>query len=73
MRFDAILHGAKFKTDKQLFTDPQSGAKVKPSIFEFGDPKEYEKMSPDEKEKLTRKMMGVHKRWAGQKKIPLGD
>jgi len=32
----------------------------------FGDPKEYEHMSPEEREELTQKMLGKHKIWAKQ-------
>jgi len=31
----------------------------------FRDPAEYEKMSEEERKKLTDKMMGQHQRWAG--------
>jgi hypothetical protein len=71
LRFHAILHGAKFDDDKQPFKEPPTeGA---PKGFMFGDPKEYNKMNPEEREELTQKMMGMHKRWAGRKTVPLGD
>jgi len=30
----------------------------------FGDPEEYEKISPEEREKLTQQMLNKHKTWA---------
>ena len=32
--------------------------------FVFGDPDSYKKMSQEEKEELTQKMMGNHKQWS---------
>jgi hypothetical protein len=37
------------------------------NIFEFKDPAEYKNMTQEEKEELTKKMMGKHKAWAGDK------
>lgn len=72
MRFDAKLHGAKFEDEKvSTFIDPQSGEKVVVDGVLFKDPKEYENMSNEEKEKETQKLMGLTKRWA--KGSGLGD
>lgn len=30
----------------------------------FGDPEEYKKLSPEEAQRLTDKMMGFHKQWS---------
>jgi hypothetical protein len=38
----------------------------------FGDPKDYESMSQEKREELTKKMMGKHKVWAGQANSLLG-
>jgi hypothetical protein len=35
----------------------------------FGDPDEYEKLDEKEREELTLKMMGKHKKWAGEGKV----
>ena len=35
----------------------------------FGDPKEYEHMTQEEKDQLTQKMMCSHKKWAQKGKI----
>ena len=72
LKFHAILHGAKFDEDEEhIFKEPPT--EETPDGFKFGDPKDYEKMNPEEREKLTQKMMRMHKKWAGQKTVPLGD
>jgi len=38
----------------------------------FGDPEEYEKMSMEEREKLTAQMKRSHKSWAKQPLHPKG-
>ena len=65
MRFEAEIHGAKFVDEEvSTFVDPQSGRKVEIEGGLFKDPKEYEHMSNEEKEKETRKLMKFTKRWA---------
>lgn len=61
-RFQAAIHGINL--DKEM--KKQTMKKKEGSSFMFGDPKEYEKMSEEEKEKKTEEMMGKHKSWAGQ-------
>jgi len=36
----------------------------KKDLFQFGDPKDYEHLSQEEREHLTQQMMGKHKIWA---------
>lgn len=54
--------------------DKESGTKGPSKIeqqsnqnpFAFKDPQEYENMTSEEREDLTRKMMGEHKKWVGE-------
>jgi hypothetical protein len=41
--------------------------KDKEDDFMFKDPKEYEKMEPEERKRLTDKMVGQHQKWASGK------
>lgn len=59
-RFQAAIHGAKLKGSSQAGASSEGGA-----VPMFGDPKEYESMSQEDREELTKKMMGKHKIWAG--------
>jgi hypothetical protein len=61
IRFQAAIHGAELKEKPQ--EGSKSGSETVPL---FGDPKDYDSMSQEEREKLTKKMMGKHKVWAGQ-------
>lgn len=47
------------KEQKQQVEQQQGGIPL------FGDPEEYKKMSKEEQDKLTEKMMAGHKVWAG--------
>jgi len=59
-RFLAGIHGINL--DKEM--KKQTNKTKEESSFMFGDPKEYEKMSDEEKKKKTNQMMGKHKTWA---------
>mgnify|MGYP001082970850 CR=1 FL=1 len=59
MKFQAAIHGVTFNEDPPLVkTKPK--ANVIPG-FAFGDPADYEEMPQEERQKLTDKMMGVHR------------
>ena len=64
MKFSAILHGA----------DPKDleGKELSPSVAQenllFGDPKDYEKMSEEDKKDLSDKMKKKFMSWAGVRK-----
>ncbi len=61
IRFQAAIHGAKLKEA------PQARLKSEDEVVPlFGDPKEYDSMTQEAREELTKKMMGKHKVWAGQ-------
>lgn len=60
-RFLAGIHGINL--DKEM--KKQESKEKTESSFMFGDPKEYEKMSKEEKDKKTKEMMGKHKNWSG--------
>jgi hypothetical protein len=57
MRFEAGMHG--INVDK---IEDEAQEDVAQSML-FRDPKDYEKMSKEEREELTEKMMGYHKGW----------
>jgi hypothetical protein len=63
LRFQAAIHGAKLKEAGQSFAP--SGDNLKRPVPMFGDPKDYESLSQEEREEMTEKMMGKHKMWAG--------
>jgi len=82
MRFNAMIHGLKIdddETEDAILTDQPR--KTKQSGFQFGDPEEYAKMTPEAQKRETEKMMGLHKQWAktpssvapGHKKLPMGE
>lgn len=58
MKFHAMIHGVQFK-DNPPFTESKGKNEI--SGFAFGDPEDYKKMSKEERQKLTDKMMGKHK------------
>ncbi len=62
-KFQAVIHGAQVKDAPSTTT-----TKKESKPFMFGDPEDYKKMSTEEKEALTKTMMGAHKRW-GQSPI----
>lgn len=68
LRFQAAIHGAKLKKAPQEIAS--SGEEAVPL---FGDPKDYETMSPEKREELTKKMLGKHKIWAGQSLLGTKD
>ena len=55
MVFEAGCHGINLNEVSGKKTVETS------SVFEFKSPEEYDKMSEEEKQELTRKMMGKHK------------
>ena len=59
-RFLAGIHGINL--DKEM--KKQTSKTKEEGSFMFGDPKEYEKMSDEERKKKTNQMMGKHKSWA---------
>ena len=61
IRFQAAIHGAKLKEFGQ--TSPKNN--LNKAVPMFGDPKDYESLSQEEREEMTQKMMGKHKIWAG--------
>ena len=46
--------------------DKEMKKKKEEDGFMFRDPKDYEHLSKEEKEKLTQEMLGKHKGWADQ-------
>lgn len=61
LRFQAAIHGAKLKEA------PQEASKTGDGVVPlFGDPEDYDSMPQEEREELTKKMMGKHKVWAGK-------
>ena len=58
----ASLHGVQFK---HKLSDSQGVAEADPKVPMFQDPEEYKTMSKEDREKETKRMMGLHKRWSG--------
>ena len=61
-KFQAAIHGAKITDAPEVVT------KEGDSSFTFRDPNDYEKLSMEDRKKLTEIMMGKHKQW-GQNPI----
>lgn len=75
LKFQALLHGydldsqeSSGSTKKQSKTTNWDEVERKQSLPVFRDPSEYEEMSQEEKETLTKDMMKKHKTWASQRK-----
>ena len=67
LRFQAAIHGAKLKegvTQKQEQEPKRENLDQEFPLF--GDPNDYDSMTQEERVKLTEKMMGKHRVWAGQ-------
>lgn len=72
VELQAALHGVKFK--KPLSNSP---AVVDPNVPVFRDPAEYEKMTPEQRERETQKLMAHTSKWVQRglstgKKLPPG-
>lgn len=63
LRFQAAIHGAKLKETGRVPASSEDN--LKKAVPMFGDPKDYESLSKEEREEMTAKMMGKHKIWAG--------
>lgn len=73
MRFDAKLHGAKVvdkHESKSIFTDTQTQKKEEFDGVLFKDPEIYAKMTEEERQKETDRLMEFTKRWDSSN--PLG-
>jgi hypothetical protein len=68
IKLQAAMHGAKIKDEYESGLVPSPN---EDQGFVFQDPADYDNLSDAERKELTRKMMGRHKAWAGEKK-PLG-
>ena len=65
IKIQANLHG--IDTESDVSEKPQTQEK-EPSVPMFGDPSQYEKMSEEERNSQTEKMMSRHKSWVAEKK-----
>lgn len=66
-KFQAAMHGV----DLEEGVMKSGGKKEAPkNEFVFGSPEDYAHLTKEEREELTKKMMGQHKSWAS--KTPLG-
>lgn len=71
MRFEAKLHGAKIKDQSDtIFTDPVTQEKTVSDTVLFKDPEVYAKMTEEEKQRETERLMAFTKKWDSSK--PLG-
>lgn len=60
--------GAEFKDSDKGGQSNQSVEDNK-GVPVFGDPSQYEHMTQEQREELTKKMMNKHKQWAGKKSL----
>jgi hypothetical protein len=67
-RFHAVIHGIKL--DEEEDESKKMGKNPTKETGFFKDPKEYEHMTQEEREKLTQQMMGTMKRMATTPKRP---
>lgn len=70
-KFYAMLMGAEFKDDSSSKKAPRSSERSKPlsqSGIMFHNPSVYKNMTKQQKDELTRKMMGIHRQ--AMKKAP---
>ena len=66
MKFEANMRGINIdKIEKETYEQSTSH-------LLFGDPKDYEKLSPEERELRTKEMLRYHKGWTG-KVLKKGD
>jgi len=73
-KFLAAIHGVKVDDGGQQTPPVSTQQQTDTQSFPlFQDPKAYEHLSADEKDELTKKMMGKHSLWAGDalKKAPI--
>jgi len=59
-KIQASLHGVEIKDSGR-----KEKAKEDPKVPLFRDPSEYDRMSAEQKDLETQRMMGLHKRWSG--------
>lgn len=57
-KFQASLHGFDISKESDGLTDGAVPEGVKRNEFVFGDPSKYDDMTQEEREELTKKMMG---------------
>lgn len=64
LKFLAKIQGAEFKDDAPQSSKDTSHTPAPQSsdIMMFRDPEEYQTMSPEEKQRLTERMMGAHQK-----------
>jgi len=70
MKFEAGLQGIDLDKEikGQQTIKTSSGEEITVSKdFLFGDPKDYEKMTPEERNKKTEEMMGMHRKVFGRR------
>lgn len=72
MRFMMHIHGFHLKEDTEQPILAEQNQPKKSSGFMFQDPSMYEDMTQEEREVETKRMMGMHKQWAGSESVRLG-
>ena len=72
-KFERLLHGIdldeKSPASKRTASPPTATTPPERSEFVFDRPEQYEKMSKDEREERTQKMMAFFKNWAGKSTV----
>lgn len=63
MRFQASLQGVQLSNDDKAMESQAVVGDKSHTVPLFGDPEEYSKLSPEEAQKMTDKMMNAHRQW----------
>ena len=63
MKIIGAFHGFTLSDEKTVPKEQLPAFVEKQELFVFGDPSQYEKMTTEERQELTEKMMGNHKTW----------
>jgi len=65
LKWHGRMHGATFDDDKESVpSSTMTPVKSQDNLFRFRRPEDYAKMSVEEREELSKKMMGFYKSWA---------
>jgi len=62
-KFQAAIAGIDLEKEVKK-QKAKSSLQSQQGVLLFKDPKDYEKLSKEEREKMTQDMMGLHKSWA---------
>jgi len=69
LKFQLKLHGFEIASEKTAGGVTNQAPSKNSNQLLFGDPEEYKKMPQEEREALTKKMLGTYKKWVGQSEL----